>query len=112
MKLLLKTVLADLTSVTLTVDPKINRVPLLLRMVVWTKFEEGTSMHSRVIDRKLFLTHLTPMTLTFDLVTKSIRFLCCPGRMCGPSLGKVGQGVLELLIGNEKVTDGQTERPL
>jgi len=33
--------------------------------------------------------------------------------MCGPSLKKVGQGVLELLIGNEKVTGGQrpTDRP-
>jgi len=29
--------------------------------------------------------------------------------MCGPSLRKVGQGVLKLLIGNEKVTDGQTD---
>ena len=42
----------------------------------------------------------------FDLVTpKSMGFLCCP------SLRGVGQGVLELLIGNEKVTDGQTGRP-
>jgi len=31
--------------------------------------------------------------------------------MCGQSLRKVSQGVLELLIGNEKVTDGQTDRP-
>jgi len=30
------------------------------------------------------------------------------GWMCGSSLKKVGQGVLELLIGNEKVTDGQS----
>ena len=30
--------------------------------------------------------------------------------MYGQSLKKVGQGVLELLIGNEKVTDGQTDR--
>jgi len=28
--------------------------------------------------------------------------------MCGPSLRRVGQGILELLIGNEKVTDRQT----
>jgi len=49
--------------------------------------------------------------VTFDLVTPvSIGFLCRPGRMCGPSLRKVGQGVLEILIGNEKVTDGQTNR--
>jgi len=31
--------------------------------------------------------------------------------MCEQSLRKVGQGILELLIGNEKVTDGQTDRP-
>jgi len=38
--------------------------------------------------------------LTFDLVTlKSIGFLCYPGWMCGLSLRKVGQGILELLIG-------------
>ena len=44
------------------------------------------------------LAHLTLVTLTFD--PKINRFLCCPGRMCGPILRKVGQGVLELLIGN------------
>ena len=59
---------------------------------------------------EMFLPHLTTETLTFDPVTlKSI------GRMCGRSLRKVGQGVLKLLIGNEKVTDeqtdGQTDRP-
>ena len=49
---------------------------------------------------------MTLMTLTFD---PKIGFLCCPGWMCGPSLRKVGQGVLELLIGNEKITDGLTD---
>jgi len=29
--------------------------------------------------------------------------------VCGPSLRKVGEGVLQLLIGNEKVKDGQTD---
>ena len=29
--------------------------------------------------------------------------------MCGPSLKKVGLGVLEILIGNAKVTDGQKD---
>ena len=49
----------------------------------------------------LLLTHLTQVTLTFDSVTpKSIGFLCCPGRMCGPSLRKVGQDVLKVLIVN------------
>ena len=40
---------------------------------------------------EMVLEHLTP---------KSIGFICCPGEMCGPSLRKVGQGVLELLIQN------------
>jgi len=49
---------------------------------------------------EMVLEHLTLMTLTFDTVTpNSIGFLCYTGRMCGPSLRKVGQGVLELLIG-------------
>jgi len=47
-----ETVLEHLTPVTLTFDPKINRIPLLSRMEVWTKFEEGRSRRSRVIDRK------------------------------------------------------------
>ena len=39
-----------------------------------------------------------------DPVTpKSIGFLCCSGRMCE-------EGIFELLIGNEKVTDGQTDQ--
>ena len=29
--------------------------------------------------------------------------------MCVPRLSKVGEGVLDLLIGNEKVTDGRTD---
>jgi len=39
---------------------------------------------------------------------RSIGFICYAGWMCGPSLKKVGQGVLQLpvLIGNEKVTNG------
>ena len=36
-------VLEHLTLVTMTFDPKINRVPLLPRMDVWTKFEDGRS---------------------------------------------------------------------
>ena len=35
-----------------TNDPKINKVHLLHRMNVWTKFEEGRLRHSRVINRK------------------------------------------------------------
>jgi len=49
----------------------------------------------------MVLAHLTLVTLTFDQVTPlSIGFLCYPRWMYGPSLMKVGQGVLELLIGN------------
>ena len=57
-KLLIKqseTVLAHLTLVTLTFDsvnPKINKVQLLPRMDVWTKFEEGRPSFSCAIDRK------------------------------------------------------------
>ena len=52
---------------------------------------------------------LTPVNLTLDLVTPvSIGFLCYPGWICGTSLRKVGQGVLELLIENKKVS--QTDR--
>ena len=35
-------------------NPKMNSVPLLPRMDVWTKFEEGRSRHSRVIEWKRF----------------------------------------------------------
>ena len=51
-KFILANVLAHLTSMTLTFDTKITRVRLLSRMNVWTKFEEGRSKRSRVIDRK------------------------------------------------------------
>ena len=55
--------------------------------------------------------HLTLVTLTFDTETpKSIGFICYPGWMCGLSLKKVCQGVLELLIGHKKVKDNGTYR--
>ena len=66
-------------------------------------------MKKKTFSKLLFkvLPDLTPVN--FDLVTaKSIGFLCYPGWMCGPSLRKVGQGVLDLLIGNEKVLNRQT----
>ena len=45
--------------------------------------------------------NLTPVTLTFGLVTPNlIGFLCYPIWMCGPSPRRVGQGILELLNGN------------
>jgi len=64
-------------------------------------------MKKKFISGKLFLKqfemvleHLT--LVTFDPVTpRSIGFICYPEWMCGSSLKKVGQGVLELLIGNE-----------
>jgi len=51
------------------------------------------------------LVHLTLVTLTFD--PKINRVSPLP-RTDGPSLRKVGQGVLVLLIGNRKVTDRPT----
>ena len=64
-------------------------------------------MKKKFISGKLFLKqfemvleHLT--LVTFDPVTpRSMGFICYPEWMCGSSLKKVGQGVLELLIGNE-----------
>jgi len=48
-----ETVLAHLTPVTMTFNPvTLLRVPLLPRTNVWTKFEEGRSRHSPVIDQK------------------------------------------------------------
>ena len=85
----------------LTQWPRIHRVPLKPRTDVWTKFEEGRSWRSGAIDRKPFWHIWTLVTLTFDPVTpKSIGFLFCQGSIFGQSLRKVGQGVLELLIGN------------
>ena len=40
-------------------DPKINRVPMLPRMDVWTRYEEGWSRCSRVIYLKWFW-HIWP----------------------------------------------------
>ena len=47
-------VLEHLTLVTLPSDPEINRMFMLPSMDVWTKFEEGRSRRSLVIDRKHF----------------------------------------------------------
>jgi len=50
---------------------------------------------------EIVLELLNFVTLTFDpVIPKSLEFLCYPGWMCGLSLRKVGQGVLQLLIGN------------
>ena len=73
-------------------------------------------MKKKFISGKLFLKqfemvleHLT--LVTFDPVTpRSIGFICYPEWMCGSSLKKVGQGVLELLIGNE-IGYRRTDRP-
>ena len=53
------------------------------------------------------LAYLTPVTLNFHPVTlTSIGFLSYLGQMCGLSLSKEGQCVLELLVGNKNVIDG------
>ena len=47
------------------------------------------------------MAYLTLVTLTFNPVSpKPLWFLCCIGWICGPSMRRVGQCVLELLIGN------------
>ena len=53
--------------------------------------------------------HLTPVTLTVDpVILNSTGFISYSEWMCGPSLRKLGQGVLELFIRIKKVTDEQT----
>jgi len=44
----------------------------------------------------MVLEHLTLVTLTFDPGTPKIEFPWYPRQMCGISLSKVDQGVLEL----------------
>jgi len=66
-------------------------------MDVWTNFEEGKS-------------HILMLLVGNGLTPKSIGFLCYSGWMCRPSLRTVCQGVLELLIGNKKVTDKPTDQ--
>ena len=66
----------------------------------WLWPSESRSRRYRVNDWKLFW-HIWPQWP---------QFLCYTGWMCGPSLRKVGQGVLKLLIRNKKVTDGRTYR--
>ena len=91
-------------------DPKNNRVSLLSKMDVWTKFEEGRARHSQVIEGNGFGTfdlgdlELWPSDPSINMVS------LLPRTMCGTSLRKLGQGVLELLIGNKNVTDGRTDR--
>ena len=75
---------------------------------MWDKFEEGTSRRSRVIDVKTVLTHLTLMTLTYDLVTPKLsRFLCCPERMYEE--GRSGRSEdIDLKSKGYRWTDGRT----
>ena len=64
---------------------------------VWGRYVKAFSSYWS----ETVLVHLTLVALTFDPVTpKSIEFICYPGRMCEPSLKKVGQGIGTLLIGN------------
>ena len=54
-----------------------------------------------ILEIETALADLTPLTLTIDLVTPMLLgFLCYQEWMCGPSLRRVGQGILYLLNGN------------
>ena len=72
-----------------------------------TKFENGRSRHSRVIELLV--------TLTFDPVTPvSIAFLCYLRWMCGQSLRKVGlrrSRVIDRKRKGYRQTNRQTNRP-
>ena len=75
-------------------------------MDVWTKFEEGRTMHSWVIERKV-LKRLTLVTLIFDLVTP-IGFLCWLGWMCG---GRYVKAFFSYWLETKRLqTDGPTDR--
>ena len=77
------------------------------RTDVWTNFEEGRSRRSQFIDRKQFW-HIWlwwPWPLT-QWPPKSKGF---PGRLCGQSLRKVGQGILET---KKLQTDRQTDQQI
>ena len=101
-----KMVLEHLTLVTLTFDPEPAKSIEFLCYPEWMcgltlrRVGQG-DLEFTIIDRKRFWHNLTSVILTFDPVTpRSIGFICNPGWMCGPGIRKVGQGVLELLIGN------------
>ena len=82
--------------------------PLIIIFICHRCFAVQSKLHKCM--KKKFILGNCPVTWTFEPVTpKSIWFPCCTGRMCGPSLRKVGQGILALLIGNEKVIDGHTD---
>ena len=71
----------------------------------------STNVWRRNSFSKLLLKRFWQIWPRWPLTPKLIGFLCYPGRTCvwGPSLRKVGQVVLQLLIGNKKVTDGRTD---
>ena len=77
-------------------DPKINRVHLLPRTDMWSKFDDGRSRWSSFFLSVTVLAHLTqwPWPLTQKW-----------------SMKMVGLGILKLLIKNEKVTDRPTDQP-
>ena len=78
---------------------------IVLQQITVGKFEEGMSRSSYWSET--FFAHLILVTLSFNPVTPK----CYPGSMCGTSLRKVDQGALDLLIRNEKVTDGPSKPP-
>ena len=71
-----ETIFKQKVAMTLTFDPKINRVHLLVMTNKPTKYEVPGSKRSQVIDRKPFFQLKVALTLTFDPVTpKSIGFI-------------------------------------
>ena len=85
-----------------TSDPKITGDSLLPRM---NRDAGGLvkALPSLLILIGNGLSTLTHLTLTFDLMNIiSIGFLCYPGWMCGLSLRRLFQGVIKLLIWNNK----------
>ena len=88
--------------------PKLFLLPMFCTTGLVSSKEVAQMYEKETYFRKLLfkqsemvLEHLTPLTITFGLVTpKSIGFQCYPRWMCRPSFRNVGPGVLELLIRN------------
>jgi len=73
-------------------------------------YEEETHFVKLLLKQpETVLAHLTLVTLTFVPMTpKSIGLLCFHGRMCGPSLRNVGQGVFDWTRKGYRRTDRPT----
>ena len=98
--------------------PKLFLLPMFCTTGLVSSKEVAQMYEKETYFRKLLfkqsemvLEHLTPLTITFGLVTpKSIGFQCYPRWTYVQSVKKVGQGNLRLFIGNKKVTDWSTDR--